>query len=80
MRTMLLVATAALSLGIGSAYAGEADGVVANSQFTEIPGVVAQATVQKVPPVATAQNGQGVQTYVTRSSHGTWLFQPNPYQ
>jgi hypothetical protein len=25
-----------------------------------------------------AQNGQGVHTYVTQSSHGTWLFAPNP--
>jgi hypothetical protein len=79
MKTMLLAATAALSLGIGSAYAGEGDGVVANTRFTEIPGVVAQAPVKSAPPVATAQNGQGVQAYVTQSSHGTWLFPPNPY-
>jgi len=30
------------------------------------------------PAVATAQNGQAVQTYITQSSRGTWLFAPNP--
>ena len=77
MKTMIIAAAAALSLGIGSAYAGEGEGVVANSQFTEIPGVVAQAPVQNAPAVMTAQNGQAVQVYVTRSNQGTWLFAPN---
>ena len=76
MKTMILAAAAALSLGIGSAYADSEGGQVANTQFTNIPGFVAQAPVQNAPAVATAQNGQAVRTYVTQSSHGTWLYAP----
>jgi hypothetical protein len=72
MKTMLLAA-AALSLGIGSAYADSEGGQVANNQFTSIPGFLAQAPAQKAPAVATAQNARAVQTYATQSSHGTWL-------
>jgi hypothetical protein len=79
MKTMLLAAAAALSLGIGSAHAGDG-GPVPNSFFTELPGVIAQAPVQNPAPVATAQNGQAVQAYVTQSNHGTWLFAPNQDQ
>jgi hypothetical protein len=77
MRTMLLAAAAALSVGMGSAYADQGDGTQANTLFTELPGVVAQAPVTQAPSVATAQNGQAVQTWVTQSSHGTWLFPPS---
>ena len=76
MKIMLRAALAAASIAsIGSAYAGE--GVVSNTRFTEIPGVVAQAPAQNAPAVATAQNGQAVPVYVTRSNQGTWLFAPN---
>ena len=75
MKTMIFAAAAALSLGIGSAYADSEGGQYANTQFT--PGFVAQAPVQNAPAVATAQNGQAVRTYVTQSSHGTWLYGPN---
>lgn len=44
MRIMLRAAMAALSIAsIGSAYADGGDGVVANTEFTEIPGVVARS-------------------------------------
>src|SRR5450755_1677690 len=67
MKTMLLAA-AALSLGIGSAYAaqGPADGYVYPDYIT--PGSVyagAPTAVQSTPGVATAQNGRAVHTYVT---------------
>ena len=63
MKTMLLAAATALSLGtIGSAYADSGEGVVANTQFTQIPGVVAGAPAHNVPSVATAQNGQVAQS------------------
>jgi hypothetical protein len=77
MKIMLRAAIAALSFGsIGPAIAGEGDGgTVANTLFTEL---VAEAPVQNAPAVATAQNGQAVQTYITQSSRGTWLFAPNP--
>ena len=78
MKTMLLAAVAALSLGIGSAYASDSEGgQIANTQFTEIPGFLAQAPAQNAPAVATAQNRQAVRAYVTQSSHGTWLFPPH---
>ena len=78
MKIMLRAALAALSIAnIGSAYADSEGGQIANTQFTEIPGFVAQAPAQNAPAVATAQNGQRVQTYVTQSSHGTWLFPPH---
>jgi hypothetical protein len=78
MKIMLRAAIAALSFAsIGSAYAGEGDGTVANSFFTELPGVVAQAPVQNAPAIATAQNGQVVHAYVANSSRGTWLFAPS---
>jgi len=90
MRTMLLAAAAALSLGVGSAYADGGDGTIANTQFTELPGVVAQAQVPNAPTYAQrgqatqqAQNGQGAHgygVYSTQSSHGTWLFPPNANQ
>jgi hypothetical protein len=75
MKTMMLAAAAALSLGIGSAYADSEGGQNANTQFTSIPGFLAQAPAQNAPAVATAQNGQAVHTYVAQSSHGTWLYQ-----
>jgi hypothetical protein len=77
MKTMFLAAAAAFSIGIGSAYAGEGEGTIANTQFTSIPGVVAQPPAQVAPAVATAQNGQVVQAYVTQSGRGTWPFPPN---
>ncbi len=88
MKTMLLAAAAALSLGVGSAYADSGDGPVANTFFTELPGVVAQAQVPNAPVYAQngraqtqqAQNGQAVHAYVTQSSRGTWLFAPNANQ
>ncbi len=80
MRTMMIAAAAALSLGTGVAYADGGDGPIANTRFTQIPGVVAQAQVQQAPSVATAQNGQAVHAYVTQSNRGTWLFAPNSNQ
>jgi hypothetical protein len=76
MKTMIIAAAAALSLGVGSAYADSEGGQVANTQFTELPGVVSQAPVQNAPAIA-KQNGQAVHAYVANSSRGTWLFQPN---
>jgi hypothetical protein len=77
MKTMLLAAAAALSLGIGSAYADSEGGQSPITQFTQIPGVLAQAPAQNAPAVATAQNGQASRAYVTQSNRGTWLFPPN---
>jgi hypothetical protein len=91
MRTMLIAGATLLSLSASVAYAGEGEGPAANTFFTELPGVVAQADVPNAPTYAQngqtqtkqaqngqAQSGQTVQTYVTHSSHGTWLFAPDP--
>ena len=74
MKIMLRAALAALSIAsIGSAYADSEGGQDPNTQFTQLPGFLAQAPAQNAPAVATAQNGQAVQAYVTQSSHGTWF-------
>ena len=57
MKTMLLAAAAALSLGVGSAYADGGDGPAANTFFTELPGVVAQAQVPNAPVYAQKRTG-----------------------
>jgi hypothetical protein len=77
MKTTILAAATMLSLGIGSAYAGDGDVPQADTFFTELPGVIAQAPVQQAPLVATAQVGQATQAYVANSNRGTWLFQGN---
>ena len=75
MKTMLLAAAAALSLGVGSAYANESESggyVYPNYQFP----------THNAPPAAAAQNGQASQLYVTHSetvNHGTWLFPPDQF-
>ena len=78
MKIMLRAAIAALSFAsIGSAFAGEIEGIQANTLFTQLPGVIAQAPVQNVPAIAVARNGQVVRAYVTNANRGTWLFQGN---
>ena len=79
MKTMLLVAAAALSLGVSSAYADDGHGPGSNTQFTEIPGLIAQATVHHAPAVAPVQNGR-MHTYLTNAGRGTWLLPPNQNQ
>jgi hypothetical protein len=85
MKTALLAAAAALSLGIGSAYAGDGEGPAGTYVY---PGSIyggavyagAQAPVRKTQPVVTAQQHQTMHVYGTRSNQGTWLFPPNPNQ
>ena len=81
MRLALRAAIAAISIAsIGPAFAGEGEGTLANTFFTEIPGVLAQPPVQAPYPsaVAAAPGGQSSGTFVTSSQNGTWLFAPNP--
>jgi hypothetical protein len=80
MKTMLLAAAAALSLGIGSAYAGDGEGPSGGYVY---PGSIyagVQVPAQNAPSVATAQNGRTMHVYVTHSNQGTWLFPPNQNQ
>ena len=73
MKTMLLAAAAALSLGVGAAYAD--GGGQATTRFTMM-----EAAQQKPAPshaAATQDGGAPVHAYVSRSQNsGTWLFAP----
>ena len=73
MRPVIIAAVAAMGLASSVAYAGEGEGTVANTLFTQIPGVVAQAPAGNDPPIDTAQ-----QTGPTgnRSSRSRWLSPP----
>ena len=75
MKTMLLAAAAALSLGIGSAYANESGSQSGGYVYPDY-----QFPTPNVPSGAAAQTGQATHSYVTQSSHGTWLFQANQNQ
>ncbi len=53
MRTMIIAAVAAIGLTpAAAAYAGEGEGPVSNTLFTENPGGVAEAPTQNVPSIA----------------------------
>jgi hypothetical protein len=80
MKTMLLGAAAALSLGIGSAYAGDGQGPAGGYVYpgSIFAGSVYAGAVQNAPPVATAQSGQATHIYGTHSQkQGVWLFPPD---
>ncbi|HEY7579073.1 MAG TPA: hypothetical protein VH855_15890 [Acetobacteraceae bacterium] len=78
MRGMLFVVGAVMTLSaFGVAYAGEGEGSVPNTRFTQFPGVMAQPPTQTVLPAAAAANAPATQAYVTRSYQGTWLFRAN---
>jgi hypothetical protein len=77
MKITVRAAMVAISIAsISPAFAGDGDGQVANTYFTQLPGVIAQAPAPQAPSVATAQNGH-VLTYAANSSRGTWLFPPH---
>jgi hypothetical protein len=83
MKTMIFAAAAALSLGIGSAYAASgaapADGYVYPDYV--FPGSVyagAETPMQNAPTAVTTQAGRTTHIYGTHSqSQGVWLFPPN---
>jgi hypothetical protein len=77
MKTMLLAAAAALSLGVGSAYANESGPQAGGYVYPNY-----QFPTHNAPPAVAAQNGQASQLYVTHSetvNHGTWLFPPDQF-
>ena len=83
MKTMLLAAAAALSLGVGSAYAAGGGGVAGGYVYPEyvFPGSVyagTPTTAHSSARLPTAQNGAATHIYGTHSeSQGIWLFPPN---
>jgi hypothetical protein len=72
----LLAAVAALGLGIAPAFAAD---LSSNSGYT-YPDFWGDQAAQQAPAaqVSGPSNGATIGTYVTQSSHGTWLFPPNP--
>jgi hypothetical protein len=79
MKIMIRAALLAVSIGsIGTAYAGDGQGPIANTQFTQLPGVVAHAQVQENRAVAAAQNGSGTGLFVThQQSSSAFPWNPN---
>jgi hypothetical protein len=79
MKTMLLAALAALSLGIGSAYAGDGEGPASGYAYPGyVPPGSAAYPAGSQARVAPAQNGDGFHIFGTHSQgQGTWLFPPN---
>ena len=76
MRTMLLAAVTALGLGVPPAFAAD---VQSNSGYMYPNFWGTEATQQAPAAKAPAQSsGETIGVYVTQSSHGTWLFPPNP--
>jgi hypothetical protein len=73
MKTMFLAAAAALSLGVGSAYADSVGGQVPNNWFTMQPGFLSKPAVQQAPS-AMAANGPVTRAFVTGSNRTTALF------
>ena len=76
MRTKLLAAVAALGLGIAPAFAAD---LSSNSGYAYPNFWGTETAQQQAPAKASAQSsGATIGVYATQSSHGTWLFPPNP--
>jgi hypothetical protein len=76
MRTKLLAAVAVLGLGVAPAFAAD------NASGYLFPDFWGTETAQQPPAGKAPVQADGPTTgiYVTQSSHGTWLFPPNPNQ
>ena len=77
MRNMLLAAVTALGLGVAPAFAAD---VQSNSGYV-YPNFWGTEAAQQQAPAAKApaqSSGATIGVYATQSSHGTWLFPPNP--
>ena len=77
MRAMLLAAVTALGLGVAPAFAAD---VQSNSGYVYPNFWGTEATQQQVPATKAPVQSSGatIGVYATQSSHGTWLFPPNP--
>ena len=74
MRTLIYAAVVAAAVtGIGPAFAGEGEGAIENTQFTQFSGVIAQSSVLSVPSVAMVRTDHDAATYVTQTSPAVWL-------
>ncbi len=74
--TLLLATAATLGIGMGSAFAQTSESA-SGYVYPDFWGNEAAQTAPK-GDAATQSSGDPISTYVTQSSHGTWLFPPNP--
>ena len=74
MRSTLLAAIVATGLGIAPAFADNASGYA----YPNFWGDTAQQQAQAAQAQEHSSSGAGIGAYVTQTSHGTWLFPPNP--
>ena len=79
MKYMIRAAILAVSIGsMGTAYAGDGQGPIANTQFNQLPGVIAQTQVDNNRAVAATQNGSGTALFVThQQSNSAFPWNPN---
>lgn len=79
MKIMIRAALLAMSIGsIGTAYAGDGEGPIPNTEFTQFPGVIAQAPGQSDRAFAGTQNGSGTSVFVThQQSNPAYPWHPN---
>lgn len=78
MKFMIRAALVAMSIGsIGTAYAGDGEGPVANTQFTELPAVIAQAPVDSNRAIAALPSDSSVGIFAAQHQSKT-VFPWNP--
>jgi hypothetical protein len=78
MRTLLLAAAAALTLGTGSAFAGEGGDAPATTTFTIVADQLAHHAAQEQPGKTMNQPGSSKGINAARARDlGTWLFPPS---
>ena len=78
MKIMIRAALLAMSIGsIGTAYAGDGQGPIPNTEFNQFPGVIAQAPGQNNRAIAGTQSEPGTSLFVTQQK-GSSAFPGNP--
>ena len=75
MKTMLLAGVTALGLGAAPAFAADVNSGYVYPNFWGSEVTQQQAPAAKAP---VQSSGATIGVYATQSSHGTWLFPPNP--
>ena len=65
MKTMILAAAVVLTFGANAAYAGDGEGPIPNTQFTESPQVIAQAPGYYTNRAYAATQNSGTSLFVT---------------
>ena len=79
MKIMIRVALLVMSIGsIGTAYAGDGQGPIPNTEFNQFPGVIAQAPGPSNRAIAGTQNGSGTSLFVTQQQKSvSYPWNPN---